>query len=144
MHPLPLEPLSHSPPPTPLGCHEHQAELPVSSINFPLGIYFTHGDVHVSMLLSQLSTPSLVTEPQFYSGHPCVIKRSHFPVYLAARCDHVTRFVAKWKLLCGTFWRALKWGSDTWHVPFYLFPPFFACIWNADLMGGAPATILEH
>ena len=27
-------------------------------------------------------------------GHLCVIKRSHFPVYLAARCDHVTKFVA--------------------------------------------------
>ena len=60
------------------------------------------------MLLSQLSTPSLVTEPQFYSEHPCVIKRSHFPVYLVARCDYVTKFVAKWKLL--HFWESSLMG----------------------------------
>ena len=96
------------------------------------------------MLLSQLSTPSLVTEPQFYSGNPCVIKRSHFPVYLAARYDYVTKFVAKWKLLRGTLGKALKWASDSWNMPSYLSPSFFACIWNADVMVGAPAAILEH
>ena len=96
------------------------------------------------MLLSQLSTPSLVTEPQFYPEHPCVVKRSHFPVYFVARCDYVIKFVAKWKLLPGTFGKALQWVSDSWHMPFHLFPSFFACIWDTDLMAGAPAAILEH
>ena len=33
--------------------HGHQAELPVLCNNFPLAIYFTHGNVCISMLLSQ-------------------------------------------------------------------------------------------
>ena len=56
---LPLEPPSH--PPTPIPplqvITEHQAELPVLYISFPLAISFTHGSVYVSVLLSQSISP---------------------------------------------------------------------------------------
>ena len=40
--------------------HEHKAELPALCNNFPLAIYFTHGNVCISILLSQfiLTSPS--------------------------------------------------------------------------------------
>ena len=37
---------------------EHQIELPESYGNFPLAIYFTHGNARISMLLSQFVPPS--------------------------------------------------------------------------------------
>ena len=37
---------------------EHQVELPVLHSNFPLAIYFTYGNISVSMLLFQSITPS--------------------------------------------------------------------------------------
>ena len=37
---------------------EHRVEVPVSLSNFPLVIYFTYGNVNVSVLLSQLAPPS--------------------------------------------------------------------------------------
>ena len=40
---------------------EHRAELPVLYSSFPLAIYFTHGHVHMPVLLSQFVTPSLPT-----------------------------------------------------------------------------------
>ena len=46
------------PPPAHLSCHRTPAELPVLYSNFPLAICFTYGNVHISMLLSQLITPS--------------------------------------------------------------------------------------
>lgn len=43
------------------------------------------------------------------------------------------------------FGKALKWASDSWNMPSYLSPSFLAfCIWNAAVMVGAPAAILEH
>ena len=51
-YPLPLEPPSHLPYPTPLGVEKHQADLPVLCGCFPLAIYFTCGSVYMSMLLS--------------------------------------------------------------------------------------------
>ena len=42
-----------SPDPTP-GCHGHWAELPVLYSSFRPAIYFAHGSIYMSMLLSQL------------------------------------------------------------------------------------------
>ena len=41
------------------------SELPVPRSSFPLAVYFTHGSVYMSMLLSQFVLPSS-------SPHPCV------------------------------------------------------------------------
>ena len=52
-------PPPHLPPqPTPLVATKHWAELSVSHSKFPLGIYFTYGSVHISMLLSEFIQPS--------------------------------------------------------------------------------------
>ena len=56
MCPLPVEPPSHLRPTslsqsTGFGC-------PVSYIKLPLAIYFTYGNVNVSMLFSQIMPPS--------------------------------------------------------------------------------------
>ena len=46
-------------PPHPLGVAEHgHFGFPASNIKLPLAIYFTFGDVHVSMLFSQIVPPS--------------------------------------------------------------------------------------
>ena len=56
---LPLEPPFYLPPhPTLLGCYRAWFELPESNSRFPLAIYFTHGNVHVSMLLPPYIPPS--------------------------------------------------------------------------------------
>ena len=56
--PLPLETASHLPPhPTSLGCHIALGWVPCSTQQTPT-IYFTYGNIHVSMLLSQLGFPS--------------------------------------------------------------------------------------
>ena len=56
--PLAFEPPSHSSSIPPLWLvTEHWVELPVLYNNFPLAIYFTYGDVYVSMLLSQFVPP---------------------------------------------------------------------------------------
>ena len=49
--------LSLKPPPlysTSLGCHKHQAELPVLFSNFSLAIYFTHGSIYISKLPEEI------------------------------------------------------------------------------------------
>ena len=51
-----LEPSSHLPPPPP-PCSLSQVELPVLYSKFPLAMYFTHGNVFISVLLSQFSPP---------------------------------------------------------------------------------------
>ena len=52
-----FEPPSH--PISPLDVvPEHRVELPVLYSNFPLALYFTHGHVYVSVLLSQFVSPS--------------------------------------------------------------------------------------
>ena len=54
---FPLETLSHLPPhPTRLGCHRGPGLSSLTYSKFPLAIYFTPGNVSVSML--------------FYSSHP--------------------------------------------------------------------------
>ena len=55
---LSLPPTSHPIPPLWV-ITEHQAELPALFSNFPLAICFTHGNVYISMLLSQFTPPSL-------------------------------------------------------------------------------------
>ena len=54
--------LLHLPPtqphPTHLGHHRARAELPVLYSRFPLAIYFTHGSVYMSFLISQFVPPS--------------------------------------------------------------------------------------
>ena len=52
IYPLPLEPPSHLPMPPLWIVTEHWAELPVLYGSFPLAIYFTYGNAHVSVLLS--------------------------------------------------------------------------------------------
>ena len=45
---------------TPLGCHRASTSFgfPVTYNKFPLAICFTHGNIYVSMLLSQIIPPS--------------------------------------------------------------------------------------
>ena len=43
--------------PKPLVITAHQAELPVLYSSFPLAMYFTHGSVYMSILISQLIPP---------------------------------------------------------------------------------------
>ena len=53
------EPPSHLPPqPIPLGCPRALALSAVSCIRLGLVIYFTYGNVHISMLFSQIIPPS--------------------------------------------------------------------------------------
>ena len=52
-----------SPHPTPLGCHRPQFKFPESHSKFPWAVYFTHGSVHVSALLSACSPPSPAPTP---------------------------------------------------------------------------------
>ena len=54
---LNLPPTSYPIPPLQV-VTEQCIELPVSHSNFPLAIYFTYGDVYVSMLFSQVVPPS--------------------------------------------------------------------------------------
>ena len=65
---LPLKPPSQLPPyPTPLGCHSFG--FPASYSKFPLALYFTYGNVYVSILLSHvipLSSSPTVTESLFF------------------------------------------------------------------------------
>ena len=56
-HPLLPEPPSQ-PPPHPFRCHRDWAGLPLFDSNFPLAICSTHGNVCISVLLSQLAPPS--------------------------------------------------------------------------------------
>ena len=69
LYPLPLGPPS---PPTPFPpiqvITEHRAELPVLYGRFPLAIYFTHGSVFMSNLISQFIPPS----PQPHV-HMCIL-----------------------------------------------------------------------
>ena len=59
VYPLRVEPSSHSSLIPPLWViTEHQAELPVLDSSFLLAIRFTHGGVHMSVLLSQFIPPS--------------------------------------------------------------------------------------
>ena len=53
LYPLLLGPPSYLTPIPPLCViTEHRAKLPVLSSSFPLAIYFTHGSVYMSVLLS--------------------------------------------------------------------------------------------
>ena len=56
--PFPLDLLLASLHPTPLGHHKHWAELPELYSMFPLAIYFTYGDVSMSILISRFVPPS--------------------------------------------------------------------------------------
>ena len=47
-----------SPDSTPPGFTEHWVELPLTHSKFPLAIYFTHGDVYVSILFPPFVPPS--------------------------------------------------------------------------------------
>ena len=50
---FPPEALSHLPShPTPLGCHRAPGLSSLSHNKFPLAVYFTHGNVYVSVLVS--------------------------------------------------------------------------------------------
>ena len=55
--PLNVPPLSNLIPPFYV-VTEHQAEIPVLYNNFPLAIYFTYGNVFISILLSQFVPPA--------------------------------------------------------------------------------------
>ena len=70
---LPLVPLCPSHP-TPLACHTVPTGLPVLYGSFPLAIFFTHGNVYMSLLLSQFIPPSpsssVSTSPSFMSPSP--------------------------------------------------------------------------
>ena len=56
-HLLDLPPTAHPFPPFQVVI-DYQAELPVLHSSFPLAIYFTYGNIYVSMLLSQFVPPS--------------------------------------------------------------------------------------
>ena len=73
IYPLPLEPSSHHP--TPSNSSRSSESTRLSSlyhtVTSPLAIYnyFTYGNVHVSVLLSQSSHPLLPLCPQVHSLH---------------------------------------------------------------------------
>ena len=71
-YPLPLEPPSHPPYPTPLGITKHQANLPVPCCCFPPANYFMFSSVYMLMLLSL--RPSFPLPPN--------VLKSIFYVYL--------------------------------------------------------------
>ena len=64
-------------------------ELPASHRKFPLAVYFTHGNVHVSMLLSQFTLPSpsatVSTSPFTMSAFPLLpcteVHRYHLSIF---------------------------------------------------------------
>jgi len=70
---LPLAPPSSSHP-TPLACHTVPTGLSVLYGSFPLAIFFTHGSLYMSMLLSQFVLPSpsftVSTSPSSTSPFP--------------------------------------------------------------------------
>ena len=64
IYPFPLGSPSHPPPPSHPSIQvitEHRAELPVLYSRFPLAIYFTHGSVFMSDLITQFIPPSPCT-----------------------------------------------------------------------------------
>ena len=70
MCPLPPEQHPHLPPHSTFKVViEHWVELPVSNSKFPLAIYFTQGNVRVSMLFSQFIPLLLSPCPQVCSLH---------------------------------------------------------------------------
>ena len=54
------DPPSHLTPPILLGCHRAPPlqVVPVLNSNFPVTIYFQHGDIYISVLFSQFMPPS--------------------------------------------------------------------------------------
>ena len=69
------EPHSYLPPQTPSGsCQCTSPERPVSCIEPGLAIYFTYGNIHVSMLSSQCYSLRLLPQsPKVYSLHLCLL-----------------------------------------------------------------------
>ena len=69
------EPLTHLPPQhIPLGCPRAPALSAASYIKLALVIYFTYGNIHVSMLFSQIIPPSLSpTESKVCSLNLCFV-----------------------------------------------------------------------
>ena len=74
LYPLSLGPLSHHPPIPPIQVTtEHRAELPVLYSMFLLAIYFMHGSVYMSILISQFIPPSpSLPCPHVHSLHLCL------------------------------------------------------------------------
>ena len=85
--------LLHSPSHPSRSSKKHWAELPVLYSRFPLAIYFTHGSVYMSILISQFLPPS--------SSHPAPF---HINMSILYVCDSIP---------------ALEQGSS---LPFLLFP----------------------
>ena len=72
--PLPPEPPSHFPPcSTPLGCHKALGWASCVTQRFPLAIYFTYGNVCISMPLFQFVLPSPSKVSQKEKGKYCII-----------------------------------------------------------------------
>ena len=72
--PLHPEHPSHLPAhPIPPGCHRAPAVCAASYMELTLALYFTYGNVHVSMLLSQIIPPSSPTESKICSLHLCLL-----------------------------------------------------------------------
>ena len=65
--PLPLEPPSTHPHPSPWGHHRAPSWAPVLCGSFPLAICFTHRSKYMSMPLSQFFPPSPLTVPKSVS-----------------------------------------------------------------------------
>ena len=75
-YPLPLEPPSHPPYPTPLDHHKYLADLSVLCGCFPLASYFTFGSVYMSVPLSHF-VPACPSPTG--SSSPFFTSESYFP-----------------------------------------------------------------
>ena len=99
--------LSPHPLPTPPGHYRAPAGLPVWYSSVPLGIYFTLGSVHMSMLLSQFVPPSpsptassSPVSTSVYLFMPCkLFHQCHFPrfhISSVQSLSHVRFFATPW------------------------------------------------
>ena len=75
----------------------HQAELPVLCSSFPLGSYFTHGSIYMSVPISQFIPPTPAPYPHICSLHlrlySCPVSRFICAVFLDFAYALITIFV---------------------------------------------------
>ena len=89
IHVYPFSLGSRSPPPIPplQVTTEHRVELPVLYSRFPLSIYFTHGGVYMSVLISQF-IPFLCPHVHMSVPYSCPGNRFISTIFLDSTCKH--------------------------------------------------------
>ena len=93
IYPLPFGSLSHLPIPPLQILIEHRAELSELCRRFPLALYFSHSNIYMSMLLSQL--PPLSPFPNSGSTSLFSISASLFLPFKQVHLYHFPRFIYK-------------------------------------------------